>query len=101
TRMVEEPAQETVRLRDEHAHIERRDADRPATEADYRAAREGSFEVRESSEEPVVSRNARVVGEVEVGKNVEEREKTVRDKVRRTDVDVDRADAATTPPRAG
>jgi len=89
SRLSETPVEETIRLREEHAEVQRRDVDRPATEADLAAFEEGSIEVRETAEEAVVSKTARVVGEVEVGKTVTEREETVRDTVRRTQVDVE------------
>lgn len=89
TRMVDEPVEGSVRLTEEHVRIERRDVDRPATADDYRAAQGKSIEVTERSEEPVVAKEARVVGEVEVGKTATDREQTVRDTVRRTDVEVD------------
>ncbi len=89
SRMVEVPVEESVRLREEHADIQRRAVDRPATAADFEAFKEGSVEVREMAEEAVVSKTARVVGEVEVGKQVTEREETVRDTVRKTTVDVE------------
>ncbi len=86
TDVTEEPVEERVRLRDEHVDVERRRVDRPATEDDMAAFREGSFEVRETHEEPVVQKQARVVEEIHVRKDVDEREETVRDTVRRTDV---------------
>ena len=89
TRLSEMPVEESIRLREEHAEVQRRTVDRPATEADLAAFQEGSIEVRETAEEPVVSKTARVVGEVEVGKTVTEREETVRDTVRRTQVEVE------------
>ena len=89
SRVVEVPVEESVSLREERAEITRRAVDRPATEADFAAFKEGSIEVRESSEEAVVSKTARVVGEVEIGKTVTEREETVRDTVRQTRVDVE------------
>jgi uncharacterized protein (TIGR02271 family) len=89
TRMTEVPVSETVRLREEHADVRRTAVDRPATEADFAAFKEGSIEVRETAEEAVVSKNARVTGEVEVGKTSTEREETVRDTVRKTKVDVE------------
>jgi hypothetical protein len=46
--------------------------------------------VRETTEEPVVAKSARVVEEVRVGKDVQEREQTIEDTVRRKDVDVER-----------
>jgi len=46
--------------------------------------------VRESAEEAVVGKTARVVEEVRVGKDVREREETIEDRVRRKDVDVER-----------
>ena len=72
--------------------MERRPADRPASEADLQAFREGTVEVHEKAEEAVVQKNARVTGEVVVRKDVEDKTQTVRDTVRRTDVKVDRKD---------
>ena len=89
TRMTEVPVTETVRLREEHANVKRTTVDRPATEADFAAFKEGSIEVREMGEEAVVSKTARVTGEVEVGKTATEREETISDTVRKTKVDVE------------
>jgi uncharacterized protein (TIGR02271 family) len=89
TRVTERPVEETVRLRDETVHVERRPMDRPATEADFAAAHERTVEVTETDEEPVVRRQARVVEEVVVSKAVEEQAETVRDTVRRTEVEVE------------
>ncbi|MDB5809385.1 MAG: hypothetical protein JWN94_1507 [Betaproteobacteria bacterium] len=89
-RMSETPAQKTVQLREEHAKVERRPVDRPATEADFVAFKDGTIEVRETAEEAVVDKRARVVEEVRVSKETTQREETVRDSVRQTDVQVDR-----------
>jgi uncharacterized protein (TIGR02271 family) len=91
TRVSQTPVQEQVQLREEHATIERRPVDRPATEADLAAFKEGSIEVRETAEEPVISKTARVVEEVVVGKEATERTETIDDIVRRTEVEVDRS----------
>jgi uncharacterized protein (TIGR02271 family) len=88
THMEEAPVQEHVTLHDERAVVERRAVDRPATEADFAAFKEGTIEVRETIEEPVVAKTARVVEEVVVGKEVSERTETVSDSVRRGEVDV-------------
>jgi uncharacterized protein (TIGR02271 family) len=90
--MSETPVEETVQLREEHAKVERRPVNRPATEADLAAFKEGSIEIRETVEEAVVDKSARVVEEVSVGKEVTQREEKVRDSVRRSDVQVDRLD---------
>jgi uncharacterized protein (TIGR02271 family) len=95
------PVEESVRLREEHAVVERRPADRPATDADFAAFKEGTIEVRETVEEPVVAKQARVVEEVVVGKEVTERTETVRDEVRNGRVDVERLDAGSTREAAG
>jgi uncharacterized protein (TIGR02271 family) len=89
TRVVERPVEETVRLRDETVRVERRPADRPASEADVAAAKEGTIEVTETDEEAVVRKQARVVEEVVVHKDVEQHTETVRDTVRRTEVEVE------------
>jgi uncharacterized protein (TIGR02271 family) len=88
--VVETPVEETVRLRDESVHVERRKVDRPAdvTADDFR---ERSIDVTESAEEAVVSKTARVTEEVVVSKDVTERTERVADTVRRTEVDVENA----------
>lgn len=94
TRVVERPVEEQVTLREEHATIDRRAVDREVTDADLDAMREGTIEVRERSEEPVVQKVARVKEEIDVGKRVDERTETVRDSVRHTEVEVDENVAA-------
>ena len=96
SRVVEVPVEETVRLREEHAEVQRRVVDRPATEADFAAFQEGTIEVRSTAEEAVVAKSARVVGEVEIGTQVTERDEVVRDTVRKTEVDVQQLDATRT-----
>ena len=100
SRMTERPVEETVNLTEEHARIERRPADRPASPEELTGFREGTVEIRETAEEPVVAKTARVVEEVVVGKETTQRQETVRDTVRRTDVDIERS-AGATPGGAG
>lgn len=92
TRSTERPVEETVSLRTEQVHVERHPVDRAVSEADLAAVRDRSFDVTTTSEEAVVSRQARVVEEVVVGKEVRQRDETIRDTVRRTDVEVDKID---------
>lgn len=87
-RVSERPVEETVHLRDEHVRVERHPVDRPAQEIGAEAFREQTVELHETAEEPVVAKTARVVEEVVVGKEARERDETVRDTVRRTDVEV-------------
>jgi uncharacterized protein (TIGR02271 family) len=89
-RVSEKPVRELLHLREEHAVVDRRPVDREATAEDLSNFREGTLEVREVAEEPVVSKRARVVEEVRVGKDVQEREQTIEDSVRRKDVDIER-----------
>jgi len=89
SRVENVPVEETVRLREENVRVDRRPADRAVTSADANVLRDQTIEVTETAEEPVVSKSARVVEEVVVGKDVNERSETVRDTVRRTKVDVE------------
>ena len=90
TRSEERPVEKDVRLTEEKVRLERRPADRPATEADMNALRDQKIEVTESAEEPVVQKQRRVVEDVVVGKERQERTETVRDKVLHTEVEVER-----------
>jgi stress response protein YsnF len=85
--VTETPVSESVNLREEHASIERRPVDRPATAADLK---EGFVEIKETAEQAVVAKTARVVEEVVVGKEASSRTETVNDTVRGTDVEVER-----------
>ncbi len=91
--VTETPVQESVQLREEHVSVSRTPVDQPASSADIDAFKEGSLEIRETAEEPVVGKTARVVEEVRVGKDVTERTETISDTVRRTDVEVEQLGA--------
>jgi uncharacterized protein (TIGR02271 family) len=85
--VVERPVEHDVTLRGQRVTIERR---RPleTTGAPGRAFEERVVEVHETEEVPVVAKTARVVEEVAIHKEETERTETVRDTVRREEVDV-------------
>jgi uncharacterized protein (TIGR02271 family) len=89
SRIMQQPVEEKISLREERVKVDRRPANRPATEADLRAADRDAIEMTETVEEPVVSKRARVVEEVVIGKEVNERTETVRDNVMRSEVHVE------------
>ena len=93
--VVERPVEEQVTLHEERVNIERRVVDRPATAADAAAFQERTLEATARSEEVVVGKEARVVEEIAVAKQAADRVETVRDTVRRTEVDVEDASATT------
>ncbi|CAO3434085.1 YsnF/AvaK domain-containing protein [Azospirillum doebereinerae] len=96
--VVETPVEEQIRLRDETVTVERRPGDQAAlgsVPAD--AFRERTIEVTETDEEAVVEKAAYVRETLVVRKDVEERTETVRDTVRRTEVEVDDARKSGTP----
>ena len=92
SRIVERPVEESVRLREEHVQVERQPVDRPVTADDMRNFQDKEIEFRERKEVPVVNKEARVVEEVKLSKEVTEREETIRDTVRHTEVDIDKID---------
>ena len=92
TRITERPVEEHIKLREEHVDVERRPVDRPATDADMANAKEGEINITERAEEAVVDKEARVVEEINIHKEVEEHDETVRDSVRNTEVDIDKLD---------
>jgi uncharacterized protein (TIGR02271 family) len=95
TYVTERPVEEDVRVRSETVNVERRPVDRPLREGDVdRAFQERTIEMTEHDEEVVVGKRARVIEEVVLSKDVQERTEKVRDTVRRTDVEVERADGA-------
>ena len=90
SRIVERPIEEHLRLREEHVTLDRKPVDRKATETDLKNFKEGTIEAKERSEVPVVNKEARVVEEITLNKEVSTHDETIRDTVRKTDVDVDK-----------
>lgn len=89
SRVIEQPVEENINLREERVRVERQPVNRPVTDADLRDRQDETIEVKEYAEEPIVSKEARVVEEVRVSKDATERTQTVRDTVRRTEVNVE------------
>ena len=89
SRVVETPVEETLRLQEEHVRVSRQPVNRPATAADLQVGPDQVIEMREYAEEAVVSKQARVVEEVRIGKESTERAETIRDTVRHTEVEVE------------
>ena len=89
--VVERPVSEQVSLREEHVEVERRPVS-GTTQAGALAGdpfQERTIEVEERGEEAVGSKEARVVEEVAVRKQAEQRTETISDTVRKTEVDVE------------
>ena len=85
-----------MQLRGEQEAGGSRPVDRVASAAELREFDAGNrdIEIRESREEAIVDKQARVVEEVTVGREATERTEQIDDTVRRTDVDVEQLDAA-------
>ena len=100
--VVETPVHEQVSLREEHVQVERRPVNQPLTGAALASGdllQERTLEMTETAEEAVVAKEARVVEEVVLRKDVNERVETVDDTVRHTEVDVDRSPGGLEQPR--
>ena len=88
--VVERPAEEQVRLHEERVSIERRPVDRAATAMDTaNAFQDRTIEAKATAEEAVVGKDVRVVEEIGIRKEASDRTETVRDTVRKTEVDVE------------
>jgi stress response protein YsnF len=86
--VTERPVEEQVNLREERVNVERRPVDRPV-EPGEAVFQEKEIEAVERAEEAVVSKQARVVEEVALSKDVDTQTETVRDTVRKTEVEVE------------
>lgn len=82
----EVPVEQSVELRSERVTIERTPVDRPATGAEFGNQ---TIEAREYVETPVVHKDARVVEEINLNKQVETHVETVTDTVRKTEVEIE------------
>jgi uncharacterized protein (TIGR02271 family) len=92
--VVETPVEENVTLHTERVSIDRRPALAGARvdDADFT---DRTIEVAETDEEAVIGKTARVKEEVVVHKEATDRVETVRDTVRRQDVEIERDDDST------
>ena len=86
---VEEAVSENVTLHDETVQVDRRVVDRAVTPGDEALFADKVIEATEMREQAVVSKDARVVGEVGIRKDATQRTETVSDKVRHTEVEVE------------
>ncbi len=87
--IVEKPVEQKVSLREERLTVERRPVYRDATESDLADFKEGTIEIHETVEEPVISKRRRVVEEIVIGRQARERTATISETVRRTEVSVE------------
>jgi stress response protein YsnF len=83
------PIEEPVELAEERVEVERRAANRDATDAEYRAFEPGDMEFVETAEEVVVTKRPRVVEEIVIRKTRNIRREVVRDTVRKTEVKIE------------
>ena len=86
--VTERPVEEQVELRQERVTIERQPVDRPAVPGDA-AFEARTIEAVERGEEAVVSKTARVTEEIGLRKDVERETETIRDTVRKQDVEIE------------
>lgn len=96
SRIVQRPVEESIRLREEKVTVERTPVNRVVTGTDLNTFQEQNIELTETAEVPVVHKEARVVEEVRVNKDSSEREETIHDTVRNTEVDVENLESKTT-----
>ena len=87
--VVETPVEEEVSLREETVRLERSPVDRAVAGGSAAAFVDRTIEATETSEEAVVSKEARVTEEISLGKTVDTRTETIRDTVRHTEVEVE------------
>ncbi len=90
SRIIQKPIEKNIRLREEHVVVRRDPVNQVVSANALDNFREGEFEITEHAEEAVVAKQARVKENVSIDKTVDERDETVRDTVRRTEVEVNR-----------
>ena len=80
---------EKINLSGENAVVKESESKTLASTINLDAFKEASFEIKTRAEIPVISKTARFVEEVVISKETVERAETVRDSVRRTEVEVE------------
>jgi uncharacterized protein (TIGR02271 family) len=87
--VIEKPVEAQVTLHEEHTEVARRAISDPSYIKDIDWT-DRTIEVTETTEQPVVTKTARVAEEVVIRKKGSDRVETVRDTVRRQELDVER-----------
>ncbi len=83
------PVEESIDLREETLTVERRSVDRVAGQHAFDEIETGTVNITAMTEKAVVSKEARVVEEVVIQKDVLEHTEQIKDTVRRTEVQLD------------
>ncbi len=96
SRIVERPVEERVNLREENVKVKRNPVDRPADTSKMKDFKDKTIEATETSEVPVVNKEARVKEEISLEKEVKNKEKVIKDTVKETKVDIDKKKDKTT-----
>ena len=96
SRIISRPVEETVRLREEHVFVTRTPVNKPVDANTLDAFQEKTISLTETAEQALVQKTARVVEQVQVGKEATEHVETIHETVRETDVDVERVAATDT-----
>ena len=99
--VVENPVEQTVTLHEEKVMVERRPVTdgRPVT--DTAAFTDKTIEMMETAEEAVVGKTARVVEEVAIRKEAVEHTETIRDTVRKEEVEIEQVPGTSTETTTG
>ena len=95
--VVETPVEEQVALQDEKVVVDRRPVTGGQPVAEFT---DKTIEMTETNEEAVVSKTARVTEEVSLRKQAIDRVETVKDTVRRDEVEVEQVPGTAIPPRS-
>jgi len=85
--VVEEPVESEITLHEEHATISRRQVSDPGSAKDIDWS-EKTFEITETAEQPVVTKRTRVADEVVIRREGSDHVETIRDTVRRQDIEL-------------
>lgn len=86
SRIIENPVEKTIELKDEHVTVVRTPIDRPVSSTDADIFKEEQVEMTEYSEVPVVRKEAHVVEEIVVTKDIREKDEIIKETLRNTEV---------------
>ena len=92
TDLKEEQVEKSINLREEKINVERKPVDRAVNASDLEKMKDGEIRIPIVEEVPVVAKEARVVEEIVISKDVVERTENISDTVRKTEVDVEDSD---------
>jgi stress response protein YsnF len=92
SRTVKDPLEESINLNEEHVNVEHTPVNSSVDSSDPGVFQEQYLDIPEHAKGPVIDKEARVIEDIYITKDLDDKEETIRETVRNTKVEAERID---------